>query len=179
MLLMSGCCYIRNRCLDLADCVDVMVGAGAGVGGDVWLSPYAGCGYGIGTMWMWGKWKRATGTARNTFVLLVPAPLPLISMVTQYRDDFEPFDGDFLGHETRYEMVRFLIVNYPFHGGSGAVPRLTNSALQNCLAVLYCDVNLYMGFLSLRVRVHLGEIVDFLAGLFGLDPMQDDVKMKK
>ena len=100
VFMFCGCAYLKERLLDLADCVDVGIGVGAGVGVDINVTPHVGLGIGGGLAGFAAKWGRNFGTADYGFILV-----PFFGLVAGRARGLEEEIGDKWG--TDYGFTNF------------------------------------------------------------------------
>jgi|GEM_PF-2800816 len=157
VFMFCGCAYLKERLLDLADCVDVGIGVGAGVGVDINVTPHVGLGIGGGLAGFAAKWGRNFGTADYGFILV-----PFFGLVAGRARGLEEEIGDKWGTDyTRY----FVMNSY----GLGPTWPYDTPFIRR----LYIDF-IVIAPIAFRIRFHFGEFIDFIAGIFGGDPMADD-----
>jgi hypothetical protein len=145
--LLAGCAYARDRAADLADIVAIEAGAGIGLHADVKATDWAHLGLGYAHVRKVGLRGRDIESLRDREVGL---PLSGTLAVGAWRD------GNLarLGH-LHADIPDLLAYEDPWRRAD-------------------VEVGVTAGVLSLRAGFSPGQLVDFLAGLVGLDPAGDD-----
>ena len=158
--LCAGCAgvkdYAENRARDLADIVRGHVMAGVGIDVKLEATTFVALGFGGYDAWAWGLGDRYFGTwHESVYDFAVPG----------------------LNHheELRMEGVPRVSGSHDFNLSAvirGPDPVYTTDAPRRAdwftlRATVFC-------FVGVDVELRLGEVIDFVAGIFGGDPSADD-----
>jgi hypothetical protein len=148
LLPLAGCAYLSDRGRDLTDIVDVKGGVGGiGLGVKARATEFIGTGVGIGATYdTTEKFGRYAADSRSAFVGLGFAAIDGQSGVCPGPG----FEFSLLGLRIQDDTVIFPWAWFRF-GGEVVLPGVRGGLF-----------------------VNLGELVDFLAGIAGLDPVGDD-----
>ena len=151
--------YIPNRVVDFLDIVDVSLGIGPTLKAKVWITRYAAFGAGFG-----GSAKLIKGYNR------------------QYGAGLEQgWNASFLmlsAEDTEmYETTRDVQKYFLYHTGVPSIDDNVYNFWTGPRDIFSVGAQLAL-LLDAEIQIHPFEIIDFLAGIFFLDPKGDDFTMK-
>ena len=186
LLSWTGCSspgrYIAARSLDLWDVLPFSAQRGSGLAASVRITPFAQTGLG---------WYNLTGdfSGTNGFGMGLGRWGPrwyeggvhfLIASIDYQESRGEAWPG---GPDGRYQQLstpektirasgNFLL----FLPGTGALepPPGTSVRIPRWYFWPDCEAQVFVGFIGLRLGLSPAQLVDFLAGIIGLDPLGDD-----
>jgi hypothetical protein len=175
--------YLASRSLDLWDVIPFSAQRGGGLAASVRITPFAQTGLG---------WYNLTGdfAGTNGFGMgpgrwgprWYEGGVHLLLFSLDYQEQRgEPWPG---GPDGRYQQLstpektirssgNFLI----FLPGPGAMeaPPGTSARIPRWYFWPDCEAQVFVIFIGLRVGLSPAQLVDFLAGIIGLDPLGDDL----
>ena len=151
--------YVPNRLVDLADIFDLSVGFGPKVKAKVWATRYMAFGAGIGT-----SAKIIKGYNRQYG----------FGLESGENISFAMFSAD----DTKmYETTRGVQKYFIYDFGIPSIDDKVYNFWRGPRDIFSIGVELALG-VDGKAELHPFEIVDFLAGIFFLDPKGDDFTMK-
>jgi hypothetical protein len=160
--------YAKARALDFYDILPISVSRGKGacvlVRASAFftgLGKYEGYAYGLAPGRMGGSWK----VTRRGMILLFQEEESLIRVNDKflYRWPGGPDLYDLKSGLYRGKTVGFFVIPLPH-----------DSFFPAWYTLLDADADLFVGVAGIRAGFSPSQVIDFLLGLFGLDPLKDD-----
>jgi hypothetical protein len=152
--------YIPNRVVDFLDIIDASVGFGPAVKAKIWVTRYLALGAGVG-----GSAKLIKAYNRQYGAGLESGWNASFLMLSA--EDTEMYDT------TRGVQKYFL-----YHTGVPSIDDSVYNFWHGPRDIFSIGAELAL-FLDLHLELHPFEAIDFLAGIFFLDPKGDDFTMKE
>ena len=188
LLSLAGCGssqYWASRRLDLWDVVPISVQRGYGLSASARVSPFAQSGLGV-----YGPGPREGGASTNSFGMGLgrwgprssEGALHLVLGSMEYQElRGPPWPG---GPDGRYEQYstdekRFrqsgnVFIVFPAPGVTDP-PSDLFARLPRWYFWPDSEAHLFLGIFGIRIGFSPAQLVDFLAGIFGFDPLGDDI----